>query len=105
MCNTSSCTSPPCAPDPSKVDLTALKGIPHLFVWGDYLDQEALWQRITPNIDKFESALRAQGTDVTHIALPKQGIKGNSHMLMMNKNSDQIAAMIQKWMNDKGLMK
>jgi pimeloyl-ACP methyl ester carboxylesterase len=93
------------APDPSKVDLSALKGIPHLFVWGDYLDQEALWQRITPNIDKFETALRVQGTDVTHLALPKQGIKGNSHMLMMDKNSDQIAAMIQKWMNDKGLMK
>jgi hypothetical protein len=76
-----------------------------LFIWGDYLDQEALWQRITPNIDKFENALRAQGTDVARIDLPKQGFKGNSHMLMMDKNSDQIAAMIHKWMGEKGLMK
>jgi hypothetical protein len=30
---------------------------------------------------------------------------GNTHMLMMNKNSDQLAQMIQKWMADKGLMR
>jgi hypothetical protein len=40
---------------------------------------------------------------VTRIDLPKQGARGNSHMLMMDTNSDQIAAMIQKWMVDKGL--
>ena len=46
---------------------------------------------------------RQQGTDVTRIDLPKIGARGNSHMLMMDTNSDQIAAMIQKWMVDKGL--
>jgi len=29
---------------------------------------------------------------------------GNGHMLMMDRNSDQVAQMIQKWMTDKGLM-
>jgi pimeloyl-ACP methyl ester carboxylesterase len=93
------------APDPAKMDLTALKGIPHLFVWGDYLDQNALWVGIKPNIDKFENALRAQGTDVTTIDLPKAGLKGNSHMLMMDQNSDLIAGLIQDWMTKKVLMK
>jgi hypothetical protein len=29
----------------------------------------------------------------------------NGHMPMMDRNSDQVAQMIQKWMADKGLMK
>ncbi len=30
------------------------------------------------------------------------GIKGNSHMLMMDKNNAETADMIQKWLVDKG---
>jgi hypothetical protein len=33
------------------------------------------------------------------------GVTGNGHMLMMDKNSDQVAQLIRKWMGDKGLMK
>lgn len=29
----------------------------------------------------------------------------NDHMLMMNRNSDQIAALVQGWMDGAGLMK
>jgi len=32
-------------------------------------------------------------------------LAGNTHMLMMDLNSDRIAQMIQKWMADKGLMR
>ena len=93
------------APNPEKMDLGPLKGVPHLFVWGDYLEREALWQRITPSIDKYEAALRKQGTDVTRIDLPKTGARGNSHMLMMDRNSDAIAQLIQNWMVGQGLSK
>ena len=93
------------APNPDRVNLTPLKGVPHLFVWGDYLDREALWQRITPAVDKYEDALRKQGTPVTRIDLPKAGVRGNSHMLMMDRNSDAVAAMIQDWMVRQGLSK
>ena len=86
-----------------KVDITALKGIPHLFVWEDYLDRYPLWQKIAPNVDRFEQALRQQGTDVTRIDLPKTGVRGNSHMLMMDRNSDAIAQLIQDWMVSKNL--
>lgn len=30
--------------------------------------------------------------------LPAMGIKGNSHMLMMDDNNDQIANMINDWL-------
>jgi hypothetical protein len=33
------------------------------------------------------------------------GVPGNGHMLMMDRNSDQVAQMIQKWLGDNGLMR
>lgn len=32
------------SPDPAKVDLAKLKGVPHLILWGDYIDQNEAWQ-------------------------------------------------------------
>jgi hypothetical protein len=37
------------------------------------------------------------------VNLPKVGIKGNSHMLMMDKSYCQTADLINKWLTDKGL--
>ena len=37
------------------------------------------------------------------IDLPEHGIKGNSHMLMMDRNNQQIAQLIQDWLKRKGL--
>ena len=39
----------------------------------------------------------------TSIDLPDIGLKGNSHMIMMDRNSDQVADLIQKWLLGKGL--
>ena len=47
-------------------------------------------------------ARRAASVDV--VDLPEVGIKGNSHMLMMDKNNAQVADLIQKWLTDKGLV-
>lgn len=93
------------APDPAKVDLKPLKGVPHLFVWGDYLDRQELWKKITPSIDRYQQALAAQGGVAERLDLPKQGIMGNSHMLMMDRNSDQIARRVQDWLIRQGLAK
>ena len=93
------------APNPARVDLSPLKGVPHLFVWGDYLDTDSRWRAISPGPNNFEAALRKQGTDVTRIDLPKAGHKGNSHMLMMDRNSDDVAKMIQEWIVKQGLSK
>ena len=37
-------------------------------------------------------------------ATAKAGVKGNSHMMMMDTNSDQVAALIQQWIEKQGLM-
>src|SRR4029078_12247667 len=43
------------------------------------------------------------GGSVDVVDLPQAGIKGNSHMVMMDKNNAEVAALIQKWLEGKGL--
>jgi hypothetical protein len=50
-------------------------------------------------------ALAAAGVRADVIELPARGIHGNTHMLMMDRNSDQTAAMIEDWMEKNGLMR
>jgi hypothetical protein len=37
--------------------------------------------------------------------LPQVGIKGNSHMMMMDRNNAEVAGLIQKWLEGKSLTK
>jgi hypothetical protein len=37
------------------------------------------------------------------VNLPQIGIKGNSHMMMMDKNNQQVADVIQGWLEKQGL--
>jgi hypothetical protein len=37
--------------------------------------------------------------------LPARGISGNSHFPMMDRNSDQVAEMVQAWMERQSLMR
>jgi pimeloyl-ACP methyl ester carboxylesterase len=93
------------APKPEAAAGGKLKGVPHLVVWGDYIAQSALWTRFVPASQGYAAALRAEGGVGDWWDLPKMGVAGNTHMLMMDKNSDQVARMIQKWMADNGLMR
>jgi len=53
---------------------------------------------------EYGNAIKAAGGSVDWINLPELGIKGNGHMMMMDKNSDQVAQLIQRWLTDKGMM-
>ncbi len=92
-------------PDPAKVDVSTVKGVPQLIVWGDYIDLYPRWVDIQKRVARYETALREQGGVVDHLDLPKAGLHGNSHMLMMDRNSDQVAALVQQWIEKQGLMK
>jgi len=46
--------------------------------------------------------LKSAGGSVDFVDLPDRGIKGNSHMMMMDKNSDQVAGLIDTWLSSKG---
>lgn len=47
------------APNPQKTDLSKIKGVPHLVVFGDFLDKQALWTRLIGGQQKYAEALRS----------------------------------------------
>ncbi|MCA3268635.1 MAG: esterase, partial [Azospirillum sp.] len=87
--------------DPARA--AALKGIPVLAVYGDFIEQDARWPAIKGNGLRYYDALRAAGGSVEVIDLPRVGIAGNSHMVMMDRNSDAVAGKIQDWLVARGL--
>jgi pimeloyl-ACP methyl ester carboxylesterase len=89
--------------DPEKVDMAPLKSVPMLFVWGDKIRETPRWVGIVAPLHKMIAAQRAQGGVADEFDLPRMGIAGNSHMIMMDRNSDQVAALVQKWLVDRGL--
>lgn len=87
------------APDAHTCDPRSLRGVPHLFVWGDFLEyRPSLQQHSLPNVRAWSDALINAGVDVEWIDLPSMGIKGNSHALMSDDNSDDIADLILDWL-------
>lgn len=74
--------------------------VPHLFLWGDHLDlshPDGSWAQQYFGAQRYHDALRASGGHSTWIYLPDRGIRGNSHMLMMDTNSAEIAELIHEW--------
>jgi pimeloyl-ACP methyl ester carboxylesterase len=90
---------------PRQFDAAKVKDVPHLLVWGDYLGTVPVWGQIKGGVDRYRDALRAAGARVDELALPEAGIRGNSHMLIMDRNSDEVARRIQTWMAQRNLMK
>jgi hypothetical protein len=81
----------------------AIKDIPVLMVFGDYIEQDSRWPKMRQGDLDYAAAVQAGGGSVDVVNLPERGIKGNSHMLMMDKNNAQIADLIQAWLVTKGL--
>jgi pimeloyl-ACP methyl ester carboxylesterase len=74
--------------------------VPTLMVFGDYTEGST-----GPNGDERRNvcnasatAINAAGGTAKFMLLPALGIKGNSHMLMMDKNNIQIADLIIGWL-------
>ncbi len=78
--------------------------VPTLMVFGDYLDAVpgsfVNWQTSADSCQTYVDKVNAAGGDATMMHLPKLGIRGNSHMLMQNKNSDEIAALVLEWIDE-----
>ena len=102
---------PSAMPDYKKYDLSVLENIPQLFLWGDYLDEYGQWNKTIPGKDSYYKSVKQyyeQLTKVTKCAewveLPEIGICGNTHMMMHDRNSLEIASLIQTWLLKCGLM-
>lgn len=87
----------------SPANAASLRGIPVLAVYGDFIEQDARWPAIKGNGLRYYDAIRAAGGNVEVVDLPRVGIAGNSHMVMMDRNSDAVAGVIQNWLAARGL--
>jgi pimeloyl-ACP methyl ester carboxylesterase len=81
----------------------ALKDIPVLMMFGDNVDLHQRWVAYRKLDLDYAAAVRAAGGKVDVINLPDIGIRGNSHMVMMDKNNGAVADVIQKWLAEQGL--
>ena len=95
----------PSGAPPQAADASRVKGIPHLVVWADRISENPFWNRVRQNVARWQDQVRAAGGGADTLDLPAAGIRGNSHMLMMDGNSDEVAARVQRWMESKGLMR
>ena len=87
-------------PDLSKVDGTALAHVPHLLIWGDNLQSTAYWRTTRASADAYAAALRDRGGTVEILDLPARGEAGNTHQVMMDRNSEMVAGLVVRWMEE-----
>ncbi|MES2569972.1 MAG: alpha/beta fold hydrolase [Verrucomicrobiota bacterium] len=90
----------------------ALTRIPILIYYGDYIpDQPSTnpgqdqWRAMLAIGRHWRDAVNRHGGDVTLIALPEIGLRGNTHFPMSDLNNVQVADHMTAFLEKKGLMK
>ena len=71
--------------------------MPIMVLFGDYVDTSPRWAPRLKGCREFTQAANKAGGKVKLLILPDIGIKGNSHMLMQDRNSLQIAELLSDW--------
>ena len=93
----------PCA-NLTAAQVTSIAKIPTLVMFGDHLGDvqggPANWANSFDTCQKFVQQVKDAGGDAEMMHLPKLGIKGNSHMLMQDKNNLQLADLILTWIDN-----
>lgn len=95
----------PCATDLKPAQLSTLAKIPTLVMFGDHLGDVknsagvANWAMNFETCKTFVKQVAGVGGDAQMMYLPEMNIKGNSHMLMQDRNNLQLADLILDWMD------
>jgi hypothetical protein len=82
--------------------ISALAAIPQLIMFGDHLGDiqapgPANWKASYEGCEKFVQQVKDAGGDAEMMYLPNLGIKGNSHMLMQDRNNLELADLLLAW--------
>jgi hypothetical protein len=93
----------PCVTNFAAPQLGTLAKIPTLVMFGDHLGDvqggPANWKTSFEGCQTFVKQVNAAGGDAQMMYLPEMGIRGNSHMLMQDKNNLQLADLILAWID------
>ncbi len=91
-----------CTTNLTPAQIKTLAKIPTLIMFGDHLgDVQGFntWPMSFDSCNTFVKQVNDAGGDAEMMSLPKLGIKGNSHMLMQDKNNLQLADLILAWID------
>lgn len=78
-------------------DMTPYAGLPVLVLWGDFVEQAPRWAPRLLACRAFAERANAAGGKVEVVVLPEIGIRGNTHMLMQDDNSLELAGWLAEW--------
>jgi len=94
----------PC-PDLTAEQIGKLAKIPTLVMFGDHLGDvqggPANWAQSLESCNAYVKKVKDAGGEAVMMYLPQMGIKGNSHMLMQDRNSLQLADLIIDWIDQR----
>jgi len=94
----------PCTTNFNDEQVSKLAKIPTLIMFGDHLGDvqggPAQWMNSFNGCEKYVDQIKSKGGDAQMMYLPKLGIRGNSHMLMQDKNNLQLADLILNWIDE-----
>lgn len=79
---------------PAPCDEDAGYAVPTLIILGDRIEGDARWPAMRARIEAF--ARRHASVEI--LSLPDLGMRGNSHMLMMDRNQLDIADLAHDWL-------
>ncbi len=93
-------------------DFMKLTKIPIIIYYGDFIPEKPDpnpgadgWRARMEMAHKWRDTVNKYGGDVTVIHLPEIGIKGNTHFPFSDLNNIEIADLLSKWLQEKGLDK
>ncbi len=81
---------------PSDENLCCL--VPTLYIWGSHIEKGSNWEIYQANMRAYFEKQRRFNAPVTWLSLPDKGINGNSHFMMLDKNSAEIFKLIYNWL-------
>ncbi len=87
--------------------IKTLAALPILVVFGDHRDTPTgigtlpSWQISFDSCQALIGRLKAAGGQAQMLNPPDRGIRGNSHMIMQDRNNLQIADLILQWINER----
>jgi hypothetical protein len=87
----------PAACPSASADMRPFRNLPILVLFGDYVEQVERWAPRLAACRAFVQAANAAGGKAEIVVLPEIGIRGNSHMLMQDRNSLEVADWLINW--------
>lgn len=86
-------------------DVAALCRVPQLVVWGDNIQASPMWRGTKTDVQAYADRINAAGGLVDMMDLPALGHTGNSHQIMMDRNSATVAGLIGHWLERFSLLR